>query len=336
MGHRLVLAFSSGDVSSCCRMVVSAVIERSAVLLFTEPYLLRLPVVGSSDEGKSGSIGLLLLRLFVWILFSNVCLKLVRCAKTSPLSTVHRPYLLRLPVVGSSDEGKSGSIGLLLLRLFVWILFSNVCLKLVSCCVAVEQVVDLRHCGNVLVVIVAQRFELLHLHTRMLLSSPVLLAMPVMLNCEYQDAMFKDERVVPVYLGGCAGNSRTSFSLLGLLAAISEVGFSAGRGCDPAGGAPGGVDWAVKMRIRPPEIETSICDAKYRVSLSQEIQAQRIVEVARRSSRSDESAAKQLTNYQRWMSTAELNSNGESDKKSAKEKDASTVLLLVLYRGALH
>ncbi|KZV49816.1 serine carboxypeptidase-like 20 [Dorcoceras hygrometricum] len=26
-------------------------------------------------------------------------------------------------------------------------------------------------------------------------------------------------------------------------------------------------DWAVKMRIRPPEIETSICDAKYRVSL---------------------------------------------------------------------
>ncbi|KZV26831.1 hypothetical protein F511_43307 [Dorcoceras hygrometricum] len=27
------------------------------------------------------------------------------------------------------------------------------------------------------------------------------------------------------------------------------------------------VDWAVKMRIRPPEIETSICDAKYHVSL---------------------------------------------------------------------
>ncbi|KZV57312.1 hypothetical protein F511_38210 [Dorcoceras hygrometricum] len=33
------------------------------------------------------------------------------------------------------------------------------------------------------------------------------------------------------------------------------------------------------------------------------------------------SAAKQLTNYQRWMSTTELNSNGESDKKPAKEKD---------------
>ncbi|KZV35570.1 hypothetical protein F511_28412 [Dorcoceras hygrometricum] len=43
-------------------------------------------------------------------------------------------------------------------------------------------------------------------------------------------------------------------------------GYSAGLGVDPAGGAPG-VDWAVKMRIRPPEIETSICDAKYRVSL---------------------------------------------------------------------
>ncbi|KZV50809.1 hypothetical protein F511_07207 [Dorcoceras hygrometricum] len=30
----------------------------------------------------------------------------------------------------------------------------------------------------------------------------------------------------------------------------------------------GTVDWAVKMRIRPPELETSICDAKYHVSLS--------------------------------------------------------------------
>ncbi|KZV45458.1 hypothetical protein F511_20631 [Dorcoceras hygrometricum] len=29
-----------------------------------------------------------------------------------------------------------------------------------------------------------------------------------------------------------------------------------------------GVDWAVKIRIRPPELETSICDAKYHVSLS--------------------------------------------------------------------
>ncbi|KZV18550.1 hypothetical protein F511_34889 [Dorcoceras hygrometricum] len=28
------------------------------------------------------------------------------------------------------------------------------------------------------------------------------------------------------------------------------------------------VDWAVKMRIRPPEFETSICDAKYPVSLA--------------------------------------------------------------------
>ncbi|KZV40617.1 hypothetical protein F511_34881 [Dorcoceras hygrometricum] len=27
------------------------------------------------------------------------------------------------------------------------------------------------------------------------------------------------------------------------------------------------VDWAVKMRIRPPELDTSICDAKYHVSL---------------------------------------------------------------------
>ncbi|KZV24502.1 hypothetical protein F511_42398 [Dorcoceras hygrometricum] len=28
------------------------------------------------------------------------------------------------------------------------------------------------------------------------------------------------------------------------------------------------VDWAVKMRIRPPEFETNICDAKYHVSLT--------------------------------------------------------------------
>ncbi|KZV49359.1 factor of DNA methylation 4 [Dorcoceras hygrometricum] len=48
------------------------------------------------------------------------------------------------------------------------------------------------------------------------------------------------------------------------------------------------------------------------------------------------SAAKQLTYYQRWMSTAELISNGESDKGPAKAKDASTVPLSGLYRGALH
>ncbi|KZV32142.1 hypothetical protein F511_10846 [Dorcoceras hygrometricum] len=42
---------------------------------------------------------------------------------------------------------------------------------------------------------------------------------------------------------------------------------------------------------------------------------------------SDKSAAKQLTIYESWMSTAELNSNGENDKKPAKEKDTSTVPL---------
>ncbi|KZT75815.1 hypothetical protein F511_47160 [Dorcoceras hygrometricum] len=35
-------------------------------------------------------------------------------------------------------------------------------------------------------------------------------------------------------------------------------------------------------------------------------------------SRSDKSAAKQLTIYESWMSTAERNSNGENDKKPAK------------------
>ncbi|KZV29247.1 putative L-type lectin-domain containing receptor kinase S.5 [Dorcoceras hygrometricum] len=42
-------------------------------------------------------------------------------------------------------------------------------------------------------------------------------------------------------------------------------------------------------------------------------------------SRSDKSAAKQLTIYESWMSTDELNSNGENDKKPAKEKDISTI-----------
>ncbi|KZV46623.1 hypothetical protein F511_39232 [Dorcoceras hygrometricum] len=51
--------------------------------------------------------------------------------------------------------------------------------------------------------------------------------------------------------------------------------------------------------------------------------AQRIEGRAKCSSRDVKSAAKHLTNYQSWMSTAELNSNGESDKKPAKEKDAN-------------
>ncbi|KZV17617.1 hypothetical protein F511_23443 [Dorcoceras hygrometricum] len=40
-----------------------------------------------------------------------------------------------------------------------------------------------------------------------------------------------------------------------------------------------------------------------------------------RSSRSDEPAAKQLTIYKSWMSTAELNSNGESDKTQSTLQD---------------
>ncbi|KZV52454.1 hypothetical protein F511_20648 [Dorcoceras hygrometricum] len=56
--------------------------------------------------------------------------------------------------------------------------------------------------------------------------------------------------------------------------------------------------------------------------------AQRIEEGAKRSSRCVKSAAKQLTNYHRWMSTAELNSKWRKRQKPAKEKDTSTVLLL--------
>ncbi|KZV52676.1 hypothetical protein F511_21056 [Dorcoceras hygrometricum] len=48
-----------------------------------------------------------------------------------------------------------------------------------------------------------------------------------------------------------------------------EHGFS---GCCPIS-----VDWTVKMRIRPPELETSICDVKYHVSLVGNIEITRCV-----------------------------------------------------------
>ncbi|KZV49496.1 hypothetical protein F511_28906 [Dorcoceras hygrometricum] len=69
---------------------------------------------------------------------------------------------------------------------------------------------------------------------------------------------------------------------------------------------------------------------------SQEIQAQRIEEVAKRGSRGDKSAAKQLTIYDSWMSTAELNSNGESDKKPAKEKDTRVLTAAGCGIGSVH
>ncbi|KZV38446.1 hypothetical protein F511_41422 [Dorcoceras hygrometricum] len=75
--------------------------------------------------------------------------------------------------------------------------------------------------------------------------------------------------------------------------------------------------------------------ASYSVQ-SQEIQAQRIEGVAKRSSRRNESAAKQLTNYQSLMSTAELNSNEESDKKPAKEKDARVLTAAGCGIGSVH
>ncbi|KZV41539.1 heat shock protein binding protein [Dorcoceras hygrometricum] len=62
----------------------------------------------------------------------------------------------------------------------------------------------------------------------------------------------------------------------------------------------------------------------------------RIEEGAKRSSRSDKSAAKQLTIYESWMSTAELNSNGESDKKPAKEKDARVLTAAGCGIGSVH
>ncbi|KZV36676.1 hypothetical protein F511_33497 [Dorcoceras hygrometricum] len=109
--------------------------------------------------------------------------------------------------------------------------------------------------------------------------------MPVLLIWEYQDAVFEDERVIPVYLGGRADlavelllrSFGSLFSVVSLIPCIVFAylsvaflmllycspywgltprslwgwyllpvcfsgfpGFSAGRGFDPAGGAPGG------------------------------------------------------------------------------------------------
>ncbi|KZV52291.1 protein SUPPRESSOR OF npr1-1, CONSTITUTIVE 1-like [Dorcoceras hygrometricum] len=50
----------------------------------------------------------------------------------------------------------------------------------------------------------------------------------------------------------------------------------------------------------------------------------------------NESAAKQLTIYESWMSTAELNSNGENDKKPAKEKDARVLTAAGCGIGSVH
>ncbi|KZV15706.1 hypothetical protein F511_11661 [Dorcoceras hygrometricum] len=82
--------------------------------------------------------------------------RLLHASGSHPIPTPYDPNV---------DESESGSVGILLLRRFIWILFSNVCLKL-----------------------------LLHLHTRIILLSSVLLAMHVLLIEEYQDAIFEDER----------------------------------------------------------------------------------------------------------------------------------------------
>ncbi|KZV26901.1 hypothetical protein F511_40247 [Dorcoceras hygrometricum] len=55
--------------------------------------------------------------------------------------------------------------------------------------------------------------------------------------------------------------------------------------------------------------------------------AQRIEEGAKHSSRRNKSAANQLTNYQSWMSTAELNSNEESDMSLQKKRTKSVTQL---------
>ncbi|KZT76098.1 hypothetical protein F511_46877 [Dorcoceras hygrometricum] len=61
-----------------------------------------------------------------------------------------------------------------------------------------------------------------------------------------------------------------------------------------------------------------------RCNQAQSIQSKKNSAEAQSSSR-HESAAKQLTIYESWMSTAELNSNGENDKEACKRKDTRTI-----------
>ncbi|KZV29981.1 hypothetical protein F511_41124 [Dorcoceras hygrometricum] len=56
-----------------------------------------------------------------------------------------------------------------------------------------------------------------------------------------------------------------------------------------------------------------------------DFQTQRKNSAEAQSSSRHESAAKQLMIYESWMSTAELNSNGENDKEACKRKDTRTI-----------
>ncbi|KZV50055.1 hypothetical protein F511_34367 [Dorcoceras hygrometricum] len=57
-------------------------------LLFTEAYFLRFPTVDSSDRRKSGSAGLLLLRLFVPYLFRRLAIIWKNIAKEAFMCTL--------------------------------------------------------------------------------------------------------------------------------------------------------------------------------------------------------------------------------------------------------
>ncbi|KZV19078.1 hypothetical protein F511_11542 [Dorcoceras hygrometricum] len=220
-------------------------------------------MVGSSDESESGRVGLLLLRRFVCILFSNVCLKLVRCAKTSPC------------------RGRINAGGVLNSQLLFSVLRSlrNCVLPLSRWWICVIGTSLWQYA----VVIVAQRIELLHLHTRIILLSSVLLAVPVLL-IEDQDAVFEDERVVPVYLGGersmgysdaryfsqaiqmratlnqSLGNSDASYSEL-------HIHMRATLLVSGVGSVPQSHEWATAGGVVCVRIKFIVCDTKVKLKL---------------------------------------------------------------------
>ncbi|KZV56118.1 putative inactive serine/threonine-protein kinase lvsG [Dorcoceras hygrometricum] len=77
-----------------------------------------------------------------------------------------------------------------------------------------------------------------------------------------------------------------------------------------------------KMELERERSAGRFCDGNDQQALNKEKAGSAMMTSAVMSS---QPAAKQLTIYESWMSTAELNSNGENDKKPAKEKDTIAI-----------
>ncbi|KZV53929.1 hypothetical protein F511_04520 [Dorcoceras hygrometricum] len=86
-------------IAECWR---SAVVTSAVVIVLAVVATSVIASVQYSDESESGSAGLLLLRRFVWILFSNICLKLF--FEENPIVLISSGLLVQ------SDEGVSNLV----------------------------------------------------------------------------------------------------------------------------------------------------------------------------------------------------------------------------------